>query len=247
MRWLLLTKGSVVLEIGIRRYPNLALHLSQPTDNSGQSTTRRSIPPTPSWIQNGAARVPGHPREIPKPAVWPCKPNRVWHRPGDYGTQASTEYRISYVSMVKYFDPEIKGLFSGKEEKLGMGKEYDDRKASCVKAGYFPILAKPSPFSTPYYGQICWRTSRNNRNAESNLQVLIRTTLIFGRGKSLLSMSSALFRACDQAVGQCGAQTYHVLLVQFDRCPREYAVFQISVHLRACKQFGIFQQLVRSF
>ncbi len=65
-------------------------------------------------------------------------------------------------------------------------------------------------------------------------------------------MSSALFRTCDQAVGQRSAQMYqdalpYVLLVQFDRRLREYAVFPISVHLRASKQFGIFQQLIGSF
>ncbi len=65
-------------------------------------------------------------------------------------------------------------------------------------------------------------------------------------------MSSALFCACDQVVRQRGTQTYqdalpYVLLVPFNRRPREYAVFPTSVHLRACKQFGIFQQLVGSF
>ncbi len=87
------------------------------------------------------------------------------------------------------------------------------------------LKKKPSTLFR-HYGQICSRTSRNNRNAECNLQVLICATLIFGTEKSLLlSMSSTLFRACDQAVGQCGAQTYqdalpYVLLVQFDRRQR---------------------------
>ncbi len=82
------------------------------------------------------ARVPVYPRKSPKPVVWLCKLNQIRHRPEDYGTRVSTEYGISYVRMVKDFDPEIKGMVLGKEEKLGTRKGYDGRRASCMKTAH---------------------------------------------------------------------------------------------------------------
>ncbi len=81
--------GGVVSEIRIPTYPKSGCHLSLPPDGSEMKYARRGdgLPPLSKTgrVDHSAARVPRYPRGTPKLVVWPCTPNWIRHRLGDYG------------------------------------------------------------------------------------------------------------------------------------------------------------------